>query len=118
MTVVVEISFAAAQATSSMTRLAALARNDRRTLRMTVGTVRMTVMAVIAVLRTMLRMVVEVLAWGVVIGARGFVIAAADGFVERVVIWINIEGEAALTATGRAGMAAAWIGVFLKRVVV
>ena len=45
-------------------------------------------------------------------------VAAADGFVEWVGIWINIEGEAALTATGRAGVAAAWIGVFLKGVVV
>ena len=50
-------------------RLAALARNDRRALRMTVGTVRMTVMAVMAVLWTMLRMVVEVLAWGAVVAA-------------------------------------------------
>ena len=70
------------------------------------------------VLRTMLRIVVEVLAWGAMAAAGGFVVAAADGFVERVVIWINIEGEAALTATGRAGVAAAWIGVFLKGVVV
>ena len=43
-------------------RLAALARNDRRALRMTV-------MAVMAVLRTMLWMVVEVLAWGAVVAA-------------------------------------------------
>ena len=45
-------------------------------------------------------------------------IAAADGFVERFAIRIYIEGEAARTATGRAGVAAAWIGVFLKGVVV
>ena len=78
-------------------RLAALARNDKV---------------------AMFRMVVEVLAWGAVVAAGGFVIAAADGFMQRVGIWINIEGEAALTATGRAGVAAAWIGVFLKGVVV
>ena len=45
MTIVEEISFAGAQATSSMTRLAALARNDRRALRMTVVSFRMTVVA-------------------------------------------------------------------------
>ena len=58
MTVVVEIP-----------RLAALARNDSNAVRMTVGTLRITVMAVMAVLRTMLRMVVEVLAWGAVVAA-------------------------------------------------
>ena len=77
-------------------RLAALARNDKV---------------------AMFRMIVEVLAWGSVVAAGGFVVTAADGFVEWVVVWINIEGEAALTATGRAGVAAAWIGVFLKGVV-
>ena len=40
-------------------RLAALARNDKV---------------------AMFRMVVEVLAWGTVVAAGGFVIAAADGF--------------------------------------
>ena len=40
-------------------RLAALARNDKV---------------------AMFRMVVEVLAWGAVVAAGGFVIAAADGF--------------------------------------
>lgn len=81
-------------------RLATLARNDSSALRMTVW------------------MVVEVLAWGAVVAAGGFVVAAADGFVERFAIRIHIEGEAARTATGRAGVAAAWIGVFLKGVVV
>ena len=81
-------------------RLATLARNDSSALRMTVW------------------MVVEVLAWGTVVAAGGFVVAAADGFVERFAIRIHIEGEAARTATGRAGVAAAWIGVFLKGVVV
>ena len=78
-------------------RLAALARNDKV---------------------AMFRMIVEVLAWGTVVAAGGFVVAAADGFVEWVAVGINVEGEAALTATGRAGVAAAWIGVFLKGVVV
>ena len=45
-------------------RLATLARNDSSALRMTVW------------------MVVEVLAWGAVVAAGGFVVAAADGFVE------------------------------------
>ena len=72
---------------------------------------RMTVMA-------MFRMIMKVLAWGAVVSAGGFVVAAADGFVERFAIRIHIEGEAARTATGRAGVAAAWIGVFLKGVVV
>ena len=78
-------------------RLAALARNDKV---------------------AMFRMIVEVLAWSTVVAAGGFVIAAADGFVSWVGIGINIEGEAAGTTTGRAGVAAAWIDVFLKGVVV
>ena len=78
-------------------RLAALARNDKV---------------------AMFRMIVEILAWGAVVAAGRFVVAAADGFVEWVAVGINVEGEAALTATGRAGVAAAWIGVFLKGVVV
>ena len=45
-------------------------------------------------------------------------VTAADGFVELVAVRINVEGKAAGTATGRAGVAAAWIGVFLKGVVV
>ena len=48
MTIVEEISFAGAQATSSMTRLAAFARNDKV---------------------AMFRMIVEVLAWGAVVAA-------------------------------------------------
>lgn len=86
-------------------RLAALARNDRRALRMTVGTVRMTVMAVMSVLRTMLRMVVEVLAWGVVVGAGGFVVTAADGGMKCVAVVIDVECEAAGAFAGWAGMA-------------
>lgn len=66
---------------------------------------------------TMFRMVVEVLAWGAVVSAGGFVIAAAYCFVEWVAFRIDIEGEAALTATGWTGVATAWIGVFLKGVV-
>ena len=49
-------------------RLATLARNDRKAIRMTV--------------MVMFLMVVEVLAWGAVVAAGGFVVAAADGFVE------------------------------------
>ena len=49
-------------------------------------------------------MVVEVLAWGTVVAAGGFVVAAADGFVEWVAVGIDVEGEAAGTAAGWAGV--------------
>ena len=80
MTIVVEIP-----------RLAALARNDSSALRMTV--------------MVMFRMVVEVLAWGAVVAAGRFVVAAADGFVKWVAVGIDVEGEAAGTAAGWAGVA-------------
>ncbi len=67
---------------------------------------------------TMLRMVVEVLAWGAVVAAGGFVVAAADGFVKRFAIRIHIEGEAFMTTAGRTGVATAGVGVFLKGIVV
>ena len=79
-------------------RLATLARNDRKAIRMTVVSFRMTVMA-------MFRMVVKVLARGAVVAAGGFVVAAADGFVEWVAVGINVEGKAAGTAAGWAGVA-------------
>ena len=63
-------------------------------------------------------MVVKVLAWGAVVAAGGFVVAAADGFVDGVAVGIDIEGEAFMTATGWTGVAAAGVGVFLKGVVV
>ena len=84
MTVVVEISFAEAQATSSMTRLAALARNDKV---------------------AMFRMIMEVLAWGVVVGAGGFVVAAADGGMKCVAFVIDVECEAAGAFAGWACVA-------------
>ena len=62
-------------------------------------------------------MIAEVLAWGAVIAAGGFVVAAAYCFVEWVAFRIDIEGEAAWTATGWTGVATARIGVFLKGVV-
>ena len=68
-------------------RLATLARSDSSALRMTVW------------------MVVKVLAWGAVVAAGGFVVAAADGFVEWVAVGINVEGKAAGTAAGWAGVA-------------
>ena len=86
-------------------RLAALARNDSNAVRMTNGTLKMTVMAVMAVLRTMLRMVVEVLAWGVVVGAGGFVVAAADGGMKCVAVVIDVECETAGAFAGWAGVA-------------
>ena len=83
MTIVEEISFAGAQATSSITRLAALARNDKV---------------------AMFRMIVEVLAWGTVVAAGGFVIAAADGGMKDVAVVIDVECETA-------GAFASWTGV-------
>ena len=50
-------------------RLAVLARNDKV---------------------AMFRMVVEVLAWGVVVGAGGFVVAAADGRMKDVAVVVYI----------------------------
>ena len=72
-------------------RLATLARNDRQAIRMTV--------------MAMFRIIVKVLAWGAVVAAGGFVVAAADGFVEWVAVGIDVEGEAARTAAGWAGVA-------------
>ncbi len=72
-------------------RLATLARNDRKALRMTV--------------MAMFRIIVEVLAWGAVVAAGRFVVAAADGFVEWVAVGIDVEGEAAGTAATWAGVA-------------
>ena len=65
-------------------RLAVLARNDKV---------------------AMFRMVVEVLAWGVVVGAGGFVVAAADGGMKSVAVVIDVECEAAGTFAGWAGVA-------------
>ena len=65
-------------------RLAVLARNDKA---------------------AMLRMVVEVLAWGVVVGAGGFVVAAADGGMKCVAVVIDVECEAAGAFAGWAGVA-------------
>ena len=64
-------------------RLAALARNDKV---------------------AMSRMIVEVLAWGTVVAAGGFVIAAADGWVKDVAVVIDVECETA-------GAFASWTGV-------
>ena len=63
-------------------------------------------------------MIAEVLAWGAVVAAGGFVVAAADGFVDGVAVGIDVEGEAFMTATGWTGVATAGVGVFLKGVVV
>ena len=66
-----------------MPRLAALARNDKV---------------------AMFRMIVEVLAWGTVVAAGGFVIAAADGGMKDVAVVIDVECETA-------GAFASWAGV-------
>jgi len=65
-------------------RLAALARNDKV---------------------AMFRMIMEVLAWGVVVGAGGFVIAAADGGMKCVAVVIDVECETAGAFASWAGMA-------------
>lgn len=74
-------------------------------------------MVIVRTVGTMFRMVAEVLAWGVVVGAGGFVVTAAYGFMERVAFGIDVEGKAFWTTTGRACVAAAGVGVFLKGVV-
>ena len=78
-------------------RLAALARNDKV---------------------AMFRMVVEVLAWGAVVAAGRFVVAAADGFVEWVAVGINVEGKAAGTAATWAGVTGGCACISLEVVVV
>ena len=46
----------------------------------------------------------EVLAWGAVVAAGGFVIAAADGWMKDVAVVIDVECETA-------GAFASWAGV-------
>ena len=67
-----------------ITRLAALARNDKV---------------------AMFRMIVKVLAWGAVVAAGGFVVAAADGGMKCVAVVIEVECEAAGAFAGWAGVA-------------
>ena len=52
----------------------------------------------------MLGVFAEVLAWGVVVGAGGFVVAAADGWMKDVAVVIDVECETA-------GAFASWAGV-------
>ena len=65
-------------------RLAALARNDKA---------------------TMSRIFEEVLAWGAVVAAGGFVVAAADGGMKDVAVVIDVECETAGAFAGWAGVA-------------
>ena len=64
-------------------RLAALARNDKV---------------------AMFRMIVEVLAWGTVVAAGGFVIAAADGGMKDVAVVIDVECETSRAFACRTGV--------------
>lgn len=64
-------------------RLAALARNDKA---------------------AMFRILAEVLAWGAMVAAGGFVVAAADGGMKCVAVVIDVECEAAGAFAGRTGM--------------
>ena len=107
MTIVEEILSLMLKRLSRLPRLATLDRNDRQAIRMTVVSFRITVW-----------MVVKVLTWGAVVAAGGFVVAAADGFVEWFAVGIDVESEAAGTAAVGTGVAAAGVGVFLKGVVV
>ena len=50
-------------------------------------------------------MVVEVLSGGVVVAAGGFVVAAADGGVEGLPCFVDVQGEAALASASRTSMA-------------
>ena len=68
---------------SRLPRLAALARNDKV---------------------AMFRIFAEVLAWGTVVAAGGFVVAAADGWMKDVAVVIDVECETA-------GAFASWAGV-------
>jgi len=65
-----------------------------------------------------LRMVLEVLARGVMVVAAGFVVASANGLVERIAVVVDIEGEATLPATAGASMTGGGACVFLEVIVV
>ena len=53
----------------------------------------------------MSRILVEVLAWGAVVAAGGFMIAAPDGGMKCVAVVIDVECEAAGAFAGWAGVA-------------
>ena len=65
-----------------------------------------------------LRMVLEVLARGVMVVAAGFVVAPANSLVERVSVVVDVEGEAALPATAGASVTGGGACVFLEVIVV
>ena len=65
-----------------------------------------------------LRMVLEVLAWGVMVVAAGFVVASAHGLVERIAVVVDVEGEATLPATAGASVTGGGACVFLEMIVV
>ena len=64
------------------------------------------------------RVVLEVLAGGVVVAAAGLVVTAADGFVKGLSFGIDVKGEAALPAAVGAGVTGGGAGVFLEMIVV
>jgi hypothetical protein len=63
-------------------------------------------------------MVLEVLAWGVMVVAAGFVVASANGLVERIAVVVDVEGEATLPATTGASVTGGGACVFLEMIVV
>jgi len=65
-----------------------------------------------------LRMVLEVLARGVMVVAAGFVVASAHGLVERIAVVVDVEGEATLPATAGASVTGGGACVFLEMIVV
>lgn len=65
-----------------------------------------------------LRMVLEVLARGVMVVAAGFVVASAHGLVERIAVVVDVEGEAALPATTGASVTGGRACIFLEMIVV
>ena len=65
-----------------------------------------------------LRMVLKVLAWGVMVVAAGFVVASANGLVERIAVVVDVESEAALPATAGASVTGGGACVFLEMIVV
>ena len=65
-----------------------------------------------------LRMVLEVLARGVMVVAAGFMVASAHGLVERIAVVVDVEGEAALPATTGASVTGGGACVFLEVIVV
>ena len=75
-------------------------------------------MTIIVLARPGFRVVLEVLAGGVVVAAAGLVVASANGLVERIAVVVDVEGEAALPATAGASVTGGRACIFLEVIVV